>query len=186
MNFSILFSIYISNIFSPELIALLTVLFVCLLFFYLYLKKFDFKILLSKHCPNQIKSMLLLFISVILSSFLVIIFKHYFKIQRPENMMVWESGYSFPSGHATLSFTLAFMIIYIIFKYFFNHRKYVNYLYSALFLSIATTVSFSRIILNVHRPIDIIGGILFAFISTYLSIKIYYNINKYVDKKIIK
>ncbi len=186
MNFPILFSIYISNIFSPQLIFLLTLLFFTLLVFYLYLKNFNLKILLSVNCPNQIKLLILLLLSMIIASVLVIFLKYYFHIPRPINMLIDEKGYSFPSGHTILSFTIAFMIIYNIFKYFRHKYKYIDYLYSIFFLLIAFLISYSRLLLQVHRPIDIIGGIFFAFISTYLSIKIYYNINKYVNKKIIK
>jgi undecaprenyl-diphosphatase len=101
-------------------------------------------------------------------------------------MLVFETGYSFPSGHATVSFAVCSTIIFLLFKYFKDHRWYINYLHVTLFTLTALLISSSRIVLQVHRPIDIVFGILFGFISTFLSIKIYYKLILYADKKIYR
>ena len=57
-----------------------------------------------------------------------------------------ETGYTFPSGHATFFMALAVTI-------FFFHRK-AGY----VFIFFALLISLARIIGGVHYPIDILGG----------------------------
>lgn len=63
------------------------------------------------------------------------------------------SGYSFPSGHATISTALAFAF-YMIFK---NKTKYKKTLL-ILSLIFPILISFSRVYLNVHYFSDVIAG----------------------------
>lgn len=53
---------------------------------------------------------------------------------------------SFPSGHATVSFAIAFAI-------FFRNKRW-----GWLFLTLAAFVSLSRVVVGVHYPTDILGG----------------------------
>lgn len=71
-----------------------------------------------------------------------------------------ETGYAFPSGHATFYSALAFSI-------FFCHKK-IGYLFllGALFIGIA------RVVGGVHFPIDILGGYIVGFLVV-LSIKLF-------------
>jgi undecaprenyl-diphosphatase len=68
-----------------------------------------------------------------------------------------ESNFSsFPSGHATLSFALAFSI--------FLYDKKIG----SLFLLLAFFVAMGRIFTGVHFPLDIlVGGILGIFVSWF-------------------
>ncbi len=67
-----------------------------------------------------------------------------------------ETGYAFPSGHATFFMALAVAL-------FFNHKKlgYV-YVFFALLISIA------RIAGGVHFPLDILGGFALGALVAYL------------------
>lgn len=67
-----------------------------------------------------------------------------------------ESGFSFPSQHATFFTALAFSI-------YLTHKK-AGY----FFLFLAFFISIARVMGGVHYPIDIIGGILLGIIVAYL------------------
>ncbi len=186
LDFLIQFSLYISNIFSPWMILLLNLFLLSLSFVYLNIKKISYKEILSVNCPNWIKGLIIIFTSLIISGTLSQMIKISFKIPRPQNMLVEEVGYSFISAHSSMSFALAFACIYLLFKYFKDHRNYINILHSIFFISLASIISFSRIILQVHRFIDLIGGLIIGLMSIYLSKMIYYSIIRYADKKIYK
>jgi undecaprenyl-diphosphatase len=62
-----------------------------------------------------------------------------------------ENGYSFPSGHASFFFALAFAI-------FFFHKR-VGW----VFLSAALVIGLARIAGGVHFPIDILGGAVLGY-----------------------
>lgn len=64
---------------------------------------------------------------------------------------------AFPSEHTTLAFALAATI--------FMHDKKIGWVY----LIAATAVGVSRVLANVHYPIDIVGG---AFLGTIVAVVI--------------
>lgn len=67
-----------------------------------------------------------------------------------------ESGFAFPSGHATTAAALAFAIFFI--------NKRVGY----VFMIGAFLVGFARIAAGVHFPVDIIGGYALGFLVAFL------------------
>lgn len=67
-----------------------------------------------------------------------------------------ESGYAFPSGHATFFMGLAFAV-------FFNHRK-AGY----FFIFFALLIGLARIASGVHSPADILGGFILGFTIAFL------------------
>ena len=72
-----------------------------------------------------------------------------------------ETGYAFPSGHATFFMALAFAL-------FFNHKK-VGY----VFILFALLIGLARIIAGVHFPIDILGGFILGFTIAFFLKKVY-------------
>ncbi len=69
-----------------------------------------------------------------------------------------ETGYGFPSGHATFFMALAFSI-------FFLHKK-AGY----FFIFFALIIGVARIIAGVHFPLDILGGfVLGAIVATLVK-----------------
>jgi undecaprenyl-diphosphatase len=66
-----------------------------------------------------------------------------------------ESGYAFPSGHATFFSAIAFAI-------YFKHKK-AGY----IFLACALIIGLARIAGGVHYPIDILGGYVLGFLVAF-------------------
>lgn len=67
---------------------------------------------------------------------------------------------SFPSDHATLSFSLAFTVWFA--------RRRIGW----VLLALAILTGFARIYVGVHYPADILGGALLAFASSLLVVKL--------------
>ena len=90
------------------------------------------------------------------------VFKFLFHTLRPfdafpqVHSLISESGYSFPSGHATFFMALAVAI-------FFYHKKAGYW-----FIFFALLIGIARIIAGVHFPIDILGGFVLGGIVSYL------------------
>jgi len=123
-----------------------------------------FKVFMQKK-----KEILMVFFSGIVAWVLAYILKILIHTPRPFDIfpqvhsLFSETGYSFPSGHATFFLALAFAI-------FFLHKK-VGY----VFMFFALVIGLARIIAGVHFPIDILGGFALGFVVAYL-------INKYIRK----
>lgn len=184
--FIINLSLYISTIFSPELLFLLSLFAVSISFIYLNIKQIRYRELLTVNSPNGIKGVIMILLSTIVATLLSQTIKYGYKIPRPIDMLVQESGYSFPSGHTTVAFAICSTTIFLLFKYFKDHRWYINYLHVTLFTLTALLISYTRLVLQVHKPIDVVFGILLGLISTFLSIKIYYRMMLYIDKKVYR
>lgn len=98
------------------------------------------------------KEICLVFFSGIMAWVLAYILKILIHTPRPfdilpnVNSLFPETGYAFPSGHATFFMALAFAI-------FFYHKK-VGY----VFIFLALLIGIARIVSGVHFPIDILGG----------------------------
>ncbi len=64
---------------------------------------------------------------------------------------------SFPSGHMTFYFALAFSLYYL------GYKKW-----SAIFIVSLLLMGLARIYVGVHWPLDIAGGIVIAFVSAFI------------------
>ncbi len=69
--------------------------------------------------------------------------------------LIAESGYAFPSGHATFFMALAATIV-------FAHKR-AGY----IFMLFALVIGIARIMAGVHFPIDILGGFVLGAIVSY-------------------
>lgn len=86
--------------------------------------------------------------------------------------LVMEDGYSFPSGHAMVSFGVYGFLIYLTYKNIRNKKiKYPLMVFLALLILL---IGISRIYLGVHYATDIIGGFLIGFIYLIVFIKYLY------------
>lgn len=80
-------------------------------------------------------------------------------------IIIEQNGFSFVSGHATVSFTLALLLFWL----FKNHYKW-----SFLIFVFPILFAYSRIYLAVHYPLDILFGLLLGFLLAklfYIPIK---------------
>jgi undecaprenyl-diphosphatase len=69
-------------------------------------------------------------------------------------------GYSFPSGHATTSFGLAWVVA----------QSYPVLWVQAAIYFVAATIAFSRIYVREHYPLDVLGG---AILGTLVAFFLY-------------
>jgi undecaprenyl-diphosphatase len=74
-----------------------------------------------------------------------------------KELLFHRPDYSFPSDHATALFALTFGL------YYFGYKKAANW-----FLAYTLIICFARVTLGIHFPLDIIGGLVSAFIGTSL------------------
>ncbi|OGS21876.1 MAG: hypothetical protein A3J83_04615 [Elusimicrobia bacterium RIFOXYA2_FULL_40_6] len=88
------------------------------------------------------------------------------------NQLVKAWGYSMPSSHAVNIFTAATVISYIWRKTWVTVFMFV----------IAAMVAFSRVYAGVHYPGDVLAGILFSIIFSFIAIKLF-GIIKQIQKR---
>jgi len=125
-----------------------------------------FLFLKEKNWKKRIYFFSLVILSLILSRGIITESIRFF-YQRPRpfavlniNSLLHDSDPSFPSGHSSAYFALAFAVYYI------NKKWGRWFLFGALLMGIA------RVFVGVHWPTDILGGIIIAFISVLIIKKI--------------
>ena len=99
-------------------------------------------------------------IGIWIMNFLTVTMKEFFERGRPADWLSDAGGWSYPSGHTTMTMILYIFIAYAIFK----HMKagYVRNILVTLPLAFALLVGISRIYLSVHWLSDVYGGILLS------------------------
>jgi undecaprenyl-diphosphatase len=118
---------------------------------------------LFSHYEKKLKWAKLLYIlfSIGLAWFIAGMLKVFIHVQRPfiqfsnVHPLIPESGFSFPSGHATFFSALAVAI-------FLYHKKAGYW-----FMGFAFLIGLARIIAGVHFPLDILGGFAVGTIVAY-------------------
>lgn len=109
------------------------------------------------------------FACVCLANFIL---KKIVKRVRPEHLMlVEETGFSFPSGHAMLIFAFGALAIHFIWKTIQN--KPLKIALISIVSALIGLVGFSRIYLGVHYLTDIIAGFLCSFVIVMAFIMLY-------------
>lgn len=98
--------------------------------------------------------------------------KFIFKRQRPDiNRLIDIGGYSFPSGHTMIAFSLYTILGYILWRNLKNSWSRLGIMLLAVFMIIM--IAISRIYLGVHYPSDIVGGFLASSVFLFLIIAMY-------------
>jgi len=99
----------------------------------------------------------LLLVGVMLGDFVIVaILKRLIHSARPLNGILQETGFSFPSGHATAAVVFLGLLTYLIWKHFKSRNWRI--LSGVFLVSISLLVGFSRIYLNVHWLSDVVGA----------------------------
>ena len=94
---------------------------------------------------------------------------------RPLNTEMWmkESSYSFPSGHTATSVCLYLLLFLIAYKTIDN--KIIRRILMTLSIFAIIIVPITRLIMGVHYPTDVLGGILMGSSSALISYNIFFN-----------
>jgi membrane-associated phospholipid phosphatase len=82
--------------------------------------------------------------------------KHWFGRIRPEDSLIVEQGFSYPSGHAMGSLIYYGFLGYLVVRS--RRRRPIKVFLGIAFVSIILLIGFSRIYLGVHYPSDILAG----------------------------
>lgn len=108
------------------------------------------------------RSELLLLLSVVIGSVLLnIILKVLFHRARPTvHRIINATGYSFPSGHSMMAFTLYGILAFLIWKHLATPFSRVIVLIGSA--GMILFIGVSRIYLGVHYPSDVLGGYLIS------------------------
>lgn len=139
--------------------SVLPYLFLLGLFFFIYFSHYSKK--------EKITLLGMSFLAAFLSRFGVAeIIRFFYHHPRPfllysVHQLLPESGWSFPSGHAIFFFSLATVVS------FFNKK------WGRVFFITALIISISRVIVGVHYPSDILGGMVLGILVAYLVIFVY-------------
>jgi undecaprenyl-diphosphatase len=87
---------------------------------------------------------------------------------RPLNGLLQETGYSFPSGHA--SATVVYLGLLTYFAWLHSKHVRMKNVLNVAFAVVAALVGFDRVYLNTHWLSDVIGGYMLGAFWTTLSI----------------
>ncbi|HAS85116.1 MAG TPA: hypothetical protein DCS23_03565 [Candidatus Yonathbacteria bacterium] len=119
------------------------------LFVYLFKHKDNFK--------KGVTDLVVVSVTAVSAWFIAHFFKDVFHTLRPFDVspaitpLVSESGYAFPSGHATFFMALASSL-------WFYHKRL------AVFFGIsAVLIGFARVSAGIHWPVDILGGLFLGY-----------------------
>lgn len=121
---------------------------------------------------------------VALSSLLLMfILKYIFQRDRPLTPLLSAAqGYSFPSGHATMSITFYGLIIFLVWKNVKN--KILKWGLSILLSLLIITIGISRVYLRVHYASDVLAGFCVGLMWLLFSLWLLNKIEMYSRKKV--
>ena len=120
--------------------------------------------------------------NLIFSSLGNYLLKYIFERQRPDvNRLIPESGYSFPSGHSTVSMAFYGFLIYLIHVNVKNKKIKIPLI--TLLSCTIVMIGVSRIYLGVHYTSDVCGGFLLSICYLTIFTKVVKEINIKLDNK---
>lgn len=109
-------------------------------------------------------------VSMLASGLLIYIIKEIVQRARPENALILESGFSFPSGHALISVVFFGFLIYFALKNMKNKSAKITI--SIILIAVILFIGKSRLILNVHWFSDVLAGFFLGLAILLASISI--------------
>ena len=120
------------------------------------------------------ESLFLAFVSII-GAGLIYVLKNFIVRIRPENSIISETGFAFPSGHAAMSLILFGCLIYYSVKYIKSKSLKITAMSCSIIFILL--IGFSRVYLRVHWFSDIIAGFLsgiFVICLTMILQRVYF------------
>lgn len=103
--------------------------------------------------------------------------KLYFQRNRPDLPMIKAlKDYSFPSGHALSSFIFCSILAWLVWQI--RLPVGLKYFFTVVLLILALLIGFSRVVLNVHYPSDVIGGLALGIAWVLLSLTLLNRFNR--------
>lgn len=140
------FMIWVTNVANPYVLAFVSVFLAIVL-------------LIHKDTYDA----LLYVVSIIIAFFALFILKDTFHMARPDAALIGISGWSFPSGHATISTAFFFTTAYSFFDW---TKTTLNKVLLVVGCVVGGgLISFSRIYLGAHWSLDILAGIALGLLS---------------------
>lgn len=116
---------------------------------------------------NLVMILYLIFIALI-----TFFMKSLFIRERPYDLMIIEEiGYSFPSGHSSVSLAFYGFVSYLVYKSKLVKGKKI--LLISLLLAFSFLIGISRIYLGVHYPSDVMAGFMVGIIYLMIFILVY-------------
>ena len=122
---------------------------------------------------------------VSLGSLLVMMgLKNIFSRPRPDNPILREvSNFSFPSGHAMLSFTFYGLLIYLVWQ---NVKTlWLRWTLIVALVLLILLIGSSRIYLRYHYATDVLAGFCLGLMWLVISLSVIKRIEKYTRKEIV-
>ena len=121
---------------------------------------------------------------VALSSLLLMFFlKIIFHRDRPLSPLLQAAqGYSFPSGHATMSITFYGLIIFLVWQNIKN--VLLKWILTILLILLIIFIGISRVYLRVHYASDVLAGFCIGLMWLFLSLWILKRIETYSRRKV--
>lgn len=107
---------------------------------------------------KRIRDMFVFSTAMFITILSVLFIKRLVMLDRPTLGLITESGFSFPSGHATLSSCL-FILLALIFR---HKNKIINTIWIIICILIPVLISASRVFLGVHWFSDVFAGFFFG------------------------
>jgi len=110
--------------------------------------------------------------------------KHFFSRPRPDNPLLREvTNFSFPSGHAMVSFTFYGLLIFLVWE---NIKvPWLKWSLIVLLFVLILIIGSSRIYLRYHYATDVLAGYSLGFIWLVLSITVIRKFENYTRKEIV-
>ena len=99
------------------------------------------------------------------------VLKNTFQITRPGSGLVDVSGWSFPSGHATVATAFFFMLVHS----FFGRMKTTGGKMALILGSIFAVllIYFSRLYLGAHWTLDVLAGVALGLLSVSFTVLVF-------------
>lgn len=118
-------------------------------------------------------------LNLIISTFLNLFLKNIIQRPRPDEFrLIFETGYSFPSGHSMISMAFYGFLIYLSIKYLKN--KKLKIILITLLSVLIIFIGISRIYLGVHYTSDVLAGFMISvcYLIVYTSL-----VKKYIIER---